>query len=244
MSVRLLNKILVLIGLLSLALPLSAQERQPLTRTITLIGITLIGTGEVKAKPDMAVVTVGVTKRAATAREALTENNTAMLAIIDLLKQLGIEEKDIQTSGFSVSPAYQYDNQNQQPPKIIGYDVSNQLAVIVRKLQDLGNILDQVVSKGSNQVYGIGFSIADPRPLEDAARRLAITDVTRKARLYAESAGISLGQIVSILEHVQPPPVPLYGKVQRMEAAQDASVPVAEGQQVISAHVNVSWEIR
>jgi uncharacterized protein YggE len=238
MSVRLFNMILVLIGLMSLALPLSAQERQPPIRTIALIGI-----GEVRAKPDMAMVTVGVTKRAATAREALTENNIAMLAVINLLKQLGIKEEDIQTSGFSVSPAYQYDNQNQQPPKIIGYDVSNQLTVIIRKLEDLGSILDQVVSKGSNQVYGIGFSIADPKPLEDAARRLAISDATRKARLYAESAGVSLGQIVSILEHMQTPPVPLYGKVQRMEA-QDASVPVAEGQQVISAQVNVSWEIR
>jgi uncharacterized protein YggE len=114
--------------------------------------------------------------------------------------------------------------------------------VIVRKLEDLGSLLDQVVAKGSNQIYGIAFSIADPRPLEDEARRLAIADALRKARLYAESAGISLGQILSILEYVQPP-VPLYGKVQRMEA-QDAAVPVAEGQQVISVQVNVSWEIR
>jgi uncharacterized protein YggE len=238
MSVRLLHTVLVLIGVLSLALPLAAQEREPPIRTIALMG-----TGEVKAKPDLAVITVGVTKRSPTAREALTENNIAMTAVLDLLKQLGIDEKDIQTSGFSVSPAYQYDNQNQQPPRIIGYDVSNQVAVILRKLEDLGSILDQVVSKGSNQIYGIGFSIANPKPLEDEARRLAIADATRKARLYAESAGVSLGQIMSIVEHTQPPPVPLYGKVQRMEA-QDASVPVAEGQQVISAQVNVSWEIR
>jgi uncharacterized protein YggE len=238
MSIRPLKYLLVLTGMLFLALPLAAQERELPVRTIALMGI-----GEVRARPDMAVITVGVIRRAATAREALSQNNSAMTEVINLLKQLGIDEKDIQTSGFSVNPAYQYDNQNQQPPKIIGYDVSNQVAVIVRKLEDLGGLLDQVVSKGSNQIYGIAFSIADPKPLEDEARRLAIADALRKAQLYAESAGISLGQIVSILEYVQPPPVPLYGKVQRMEA-QDAAVPVAEGQQLISIQVNVSWEIR
>lgn len=238
MSLRLLKCLLALAGLLSLASPLSAQERELPMRTMALMGI-----GEVRAKPDMAVITVGVTKRAVTAREALTQNNLAMTQVIELLKQMGVEEKDIQTSGFSVNPAYQYDNQNQQPPKLIGYDVSNQAAVIIRKLEDLGSILDQVVSRGSNQIFGIAFSIADPKPLEDQARRLAVADAARKAQLYAESAGILLGRIVSILEHVQPPPVPIYAKIQRMEA-QDASVPVAEGQQVIAAQVNVSWEIR
>jgi uncharacterized protein YggE len=238
MSAYLSKLLLVLTSVVLLAPPLSAQERELPIRTIALMG-----TGEVRARPDMAVITIGVMKRAATAREALTANNKAMTEVVDLLKQMGIDEKDIQTSGFSVNPAYQYDNQNQQPPKIIGYDVSNQLAVIIHKLENIGSILDQVVSKGSNQIFGIGFSIAAPEPLEDEARRLAMADAKRKARLYAESAGISLGRIVSILENFQPPPVPLYSKVERMQA-QDAAVPVAEGQQVISAQVNVSWEIQ
>jgi hypothetical protein len=238
MAAYLSKLLLVLTSVVLLAPSLSAQEREPPIRVIALTG-----TGEVRARPDMAVITIGVTKRAATAREALTQNNLAMTQVIELLKQMGVEEKDIQTSGFSVSPAYQYDNQNQQPPKIIGYDVSNQLAIIIHKLEDIGSILDQVVSKGSNQIFGIGFSIADPKPLEDEARRLAMADAARKAQLYAESAGISLGRIVSILENFQHPPGPLYAKVQRMEA-QDAAVPVAEGQQVISAQISVSWEIR
>jgi uncharacterized protein len=236
MPARLSSLMSVAIGIFLLALPLSAQDRQPPIRTISLLG-----TGEVKAKPDIAIITIGVTKRADTAREALTQNNGAMMEIIDHLKQAGILTKDIQTSNFTVSPAYLYDNQNQQPPKIIGYDVSNQVTVTLRKLEDTGTILDQVVSRGSNQVFGIGFSIADPQTLADQARRLAVA--LRKAKLYAESAGISLGQIVSILEHAQPPPVPVYMKAQRMEAA-DGAVPVAEGEQAITAQVNISWEIR
>jgi uncharacterized protein YggE len=238
MPARLFSLVLAVISVLSLTLPLSAQEREPPIRTLVLMG-----SGEVRARPDIAIITIGVTKRADTAREALTQNNSAMMQIIDHLKQAGIQTKDIQTSNFTVSPAYLYDNQNRQPPKIIGYDVSNQVTATIRKLEDVGTILDQVVSKGSNQVYGIAFSIADPQPLEDQARRLAVVDALRKAKLYADSAGISLGQIVSILEHVQPPPVPVYMKAQRMEAA-DGAVPVAEGEQAITAHVNISWEIR
>jgi uncharacterized protein YggE len=238
MPARLLGLVLTMISVFLLALPLSAQEQELPTRTLALMG-----SGEVRAKPDIAIITIGVMKRADTAREALTQNNAAMTQIIDHLKQAGIQAKDIQTSNFTVSPAYLYDNQSQQPPKIIGYDVSNQVTLTMRKLQDIGTILDDVVSKGSNQIYGIGFSIDDPKPLEDEARRLAIDDAMRKAKLFADSAGVSLGPIVSILEHLQPPPVPVYMKAQRMEAA-DSAVPVAEGEQVVTAHVTISWEIR
>jgi hypothetical protein len=238
MPARLFNLALIVIGVCSLSLPLSAQDREPPVRTIALIG-----TGEVRAKPDIAVITLGVTTRAATAREALTRNNGAMTEILDHMQQAGIPPKDVQTSNFTVNPAYVYDNQNQQPPKIVGYDVSNQVTVIMRKLEAMGEVLDQVVSKGSNQIHGISFSIDDPKPLEDQARRLAVADARRKAQLYAESAGISLGEIVSIFEHVQAPPIPLYGKAQRMEAA-DSAVPVAEGEHVVTAQVNISWEIR
>jgi uncharacterized protein len=241
MPIRLVILSLAILGLV-LPSPMAraqAQQTEPFKRTISLIG-----TGEVRARPDIAIITLGVMKRAATAREALTQNNQAMAEIIAHLRQSGIEEKDIQTSNFTVNPAYQYDNQGQQPPKIIGYDVSNQVTAVVRKLDALGAILDEAVSKGSNQIYGISFSIDDPRAREDEARKLAIEDATRKARLIAESAGVTLGPILNILEMLPSPPIPLHAKAQRMEAAADSAVPVAQGEQVVTVQVNVSWEIR
>jgi uncharacterized protein YggE len=222
----------------SLTAAAQEQEREPFRRTISLIG-----TGEVRARPDIAIVTLGVMKRAATAREALTANNQAMAEIIAHLQRSGVDEKDIQTSNFTVNPAYQYDNQGQQPPKIIGYDVSNQVTAIVRKLDALGTILDEAVSKGSNQIYGISFSIDDPTAREDEARKLAIEDATRKARLITQSAGVALGPILNIQEMLGQPPIPLHAKAQRMETAADGSVPVAQGEHVITVQVNVSWEI-
>jgi uncharacterized protein YggE len=237
MPVRPLSVLFALFAFCSLVPPSSAQDREPAPRTLALIG-----TGEVRTRPDIAIVTIGVTKRADTAGEALAQNNSTMAEILDHLKQSGIEPKDLQTSNFTVSPAYFYENQGQQPPKIIGYDVSNQLVVTLRDLNRLGTLLDQVVSKGSNQIYGIGFSLAEPKPLEDEARRLAIADAMRKARLYAEGAGVSLGNIVNISEFVQPPPVPVYMKAERGDAA--GSVPIAAGEQLIAVQVNISWEIR
>jgi uncharacterized protein len=163
--------------------------------------------------------------------------------VIDYLKQSGIDEKDIQTSNFAVNPVYVYDQSNQQPPKITGYEASNQVTVTIRKLPDLGMVLDRAVSKGSNQIHGIAFSVAEPEPLQDQARRLAVADATRKAKLYAEAAGVTLGNITMISEQIAMPPVPVYAKAQRMDAAA-ASVPVEAGEQLIQVQLNISWEIR
>jgi uncharacterized protein YggE len=239
MPPSLLRLFLSLLAFVSLATSVLAQDKEPPVRTITIIG-----TGEVKARPDIGIVTVGVIKRADTAAEALKQNNDAMEEIIALLRQAGIDAKDIQTTNFSVNPAYRYDNENQQPPRIIGYDVSNQVTIIVRKLDAMGSILDSVVSKGSNQIQGIAFSIDEPRPLEDEARRRALTDAQRKEQLYAVGAGIVLGPILSIFEKAPSPPIPVFVKAQRMEAAADSAVPVAQGEQVISVQISISWEIR
>jgi uncharacterized protein YggE len=138
MPARCLLFLLSLFSLLTLTEPLLAEERAPPMRTLALVG-----SGEVRAKPDIALINVGVTIRAPTAREALMQNTTAMNDIVDYLKQADVDAKDIQTSSFTVNPAYVYDNQGKEPPKIVGYDVSNVLTLTVRKLSALGEILDR-----------------------------------------------------------------------------------------------------
>ncbi|MDP9137034.1 MAG: SIMPL domain-containing protein [Pseudomonadota bacterium] len=221
------------------AAPALADDKVPPPRTLSLTGI-----GEVRARPDTAMVRIGVMRRAATARAALTASNAAMAEIIDYLKTTGIEPKDIQTVNFTVNPVYLYDSNNQQPPKITGYDVSNDLHVTIRKLGDLGTALDDAVSKGSNQVHGVQFTIAEPRPLQDEARKLAIADASAKARLYAQAAGVALGPVLSISENLAQPPQPVYMKAERLANQADGSVPVAEGEQIIEMQVNITWEIK
>jgi uncharacterized protein YggE len=226
----------------SLALSLAATPTVVAQEVDLPRGLTLVGVGEVRAKPDLAVVRVGVVSQAATARAALNDNNQAMQAILAALEEQGIAERDVQTSQFTVQPRYRHDRDNERPPRIDGYEVSNQVAVTVRNLDRLGPVLDQAVSVGSNQILGIEFTLADPEPQRDEARRLAVEDAVRKARLYAQAAEVELGPIRAIHEQRRPgPPEPLY---RRMEMAADAGVPIAQGEQSIEVEVTISWEIR
>jgi uncharacterized protein YggE len=229
-----LTIVLATVGALA---PAAAQGEAVAPRTMTLVG-----TGEVRARPDTAMVRIGVMRRAVTAREALDAGNAAMAEIIGYLRQTGIEARDIQTVNFAVNPVYVHDSTKQEPPRITGYDVSNDLQVTIRKLQDLGKVLDEAVSRGSNQIHGVQFTIAEPRQLQDEARRRAVSDATVKAQLYAQAAGVTLGPIRSIAESAVLPPVPVYMKAERMAA--DGAVPVAEGEQVIEMQVNITWEIK
>ena len=204
-----------------------------------LRGLTLVGVGEVRARPDLAVVRVGVVSQDATARAALDKNNQAMRAVMAALQDEGIAERDMQTSQFTVQPRYRHDQAGEAPPRIDGYEVSNQLAVTVRDLDALGPVLDQAVSVGSNQILGVEFDLADPEPRRDEARRLAVEDAMRKANVYAEAAGVELGPIRSMTEQSRLDPPQPY---QRMEMAQ-SSVPIAEGEQVVAVQVTVTWDI-
>ena len=208
--------------------------------------MSLTGRAEVSAPPDMAVISSGVVTEAKTAREALTANNAAMAEVIAALKQAGIAEKDLQTAGFSVEPQYLYPPQQsdgrRDPPRIVGYRVSNSLSVKVRDLARLGEVLDRSVSLGANQVSGIAFSVEDDTALMDEARMQAMADAARKARLYADAAGVELKRIVSISETDRPgPPQPFMARALRMEAAD--TVPVEAGELALSVEVNVTWEI-
>jgi uncharacterized protein len=204
--------------------------------------ITIVGHGEVKLAPDLAIITLGVMNSAATAREALDANNTAMNNVMTALKAAGIAATDIQTSNFSISPRYDYGQDNRQPPKVVAYDVSNTVTITVRKLDTLGAVLDQTVSQGSNQINGIMFSVADPGPAQDEARKLAVDDAKRKAKIFASAAGIGLGDVISLSEAVgYPPPVPTYRKTMQADAA--STVPIAQGEQTVAVDVNIVWEI-
>ena len=223
--------------------PARAGDRAPRT-------LSLGGHGEVSAKPDIAVVRLGVEKQAREARAALRAASEAMTAVFAVLKERwNVAEKDMMTSGFSVTPQYVYPKKSyerKQGPKLVGYRVSNMLTVRVRDLKALGGILDDLVRSGSNRIGGISFVIDDPRPLRDEARRRAVRDALRKARLYAEEAGFELGPVLTMSERGGSVPAPVPMPVPRVRAMADKAmpVPVAAGERTVSADVSITWEIR
>jgi len=223
---------------LALAAPAWAEDSK-MVRTLQLTGH-----GEVRQAPDLAVISTGVLTSAPDAKAALAANTKAMSTLLATIKTAGVEDKDVQTSNFSVQPQYDYgQNNNGQPPKLTGYQVSNMVTVTLRKIDSVGDVLDKMVSAGSNQVSGISFSIADPQGALDEARKAAMADALHKATVLSAAAGVKLGSIVSLSEGggtVQPPIVMMRAKTAAMDAA---PVPMAEGEQIVGADINVVWTI-
>ena len=234
----LLAVVLLLPMMAHLASPARAQQAQPQIRTMSIDGV-----GEVRARPDMATILVGVVQQGGTAGEALNANSQAMNQILATLRSMKIAETDIQTSNFQIAPRYDYGPNNQGPPKITGYEVSNQVAVVVRDLAKLGGLLDDIVRVGSNQISSVAFSFANPEHYEDEARVRAVADARHKAGVFAAASGVQLGAIQTIGESgTVLPPVPVYAKQMRAEAA--SPVPIAAGESVIQSRVTIVWEIK
>lgn len=210
--------------------------------------ISVTGIGTVNAAPDMATINLTVLREAPTSREALSANNTAMNDVLSAMKEFGIEDKDLQTSNFSIHPRYVYpknNNDQQQPPKIVAYQVSNSLAVRIRDLAGVGEILDKSVSLGVNQGGSIMFSNSNPEPLQMQARASAMKNALEKAKILTEAAGVEVGSIRQINEQSKSPyPQPIMrGQMAKMSMAESDAVPVAGGENSYRISVNVTFEI-
>ena len=203
--------------------------------------LTVTGSGTISAVPDEAELSAGVVTQAKTAAAALASNTRAMNSVFASLRTMGIPDKSIQTSGFSVSPQYPPYNSN-APRVITGYQVSNNVNVTVDDLTKLGKALDALVASGANQMGGVNFSIRDPKPLLALARAQAVKDALAKAKAYADAASVSLGPIQTIGESGAEPPRPMLMKTMALEGG--SPVPVAAGEQDVTASVTISWEIR
>jgi len=205
--------------------------------------VTVSGLGEVKVRPDMASVSTGVTTDGPTARAALARNNTAMEAVLKALKDAGVDSDDNQTSNFSVQPIYGAMQPGQvSPPKIVSYQVSNQVTAKVRNIGKLGTTLDALVQAGSNQINSVSFDVKDPAAATNEARKKAIADARAKADLYAGAADASVGTVMQISEVSVSPIMPVSYRMAEMSAA--PAVPIAAGQSTLSATVTVTFELR
>ncbi|MBY5338021.1 SIMPL domain-containing protein [Rhizobium leguminosarum] len=226
---------------LAAAAPAFAQEMKPREPVISVTG-----DGESSAAPDMAIVNLAVVKQAKTAREALDENNKAMNDVLAALKSGGIAERDLQTSGFSIQPQYNYpqpvDGQQQQP-QLIGYQTINSVTVRLRDLAKLGAVIDQSVSLGINQGGDIQFTNDKPDAVIEEARKAAVADAVKRAKTLSEAAGVKLGRILEINENVpRAMPQPAY-RATMMKEASDAAVPVQGGENNYNVSVTVTFAI-
>ena len=226
------------------AIVLASLPLAPAFADTPVAQLTASGEAAIGAVPDIAVVTLGVTTRAETARAALDENSTRLAATLESLKGAKIADRDIATAGFSIYPVYEDrpvrsdGTVDPSPAKIVGYQVSNEVRVTIRDIAASGAILDAVVTAGANQVSGIAFDLSDRDTPADQALAAAVADARRKAEIMAKAAGVKLVRILSVQAGSNPAPV-----AYRADMAAFKAVPVMPGESQITANATVTWEI-
>lgn len=203
--------------------------------------ISVNGQGQIDAAPDMATLSLGVTNEADTAATAMSQTSDAVSRILARLTEMGLDQRDIQTQSLTLNPVWSNRDRSQpQRARITGYVASNIVMVRVRDLDGLGNVLDAVVADGANEFNGLSFGLQDPDALADEARKQAVADARAKAGLLADAAGVSLGQVVSIMDQSGGRPV---FRAMEMAAARDGGMPVASGEVTVDASVSMVFAI-
>ncbi len=211
--------------------------------------LSLTAEGRSNKVPDLAVFSAGVTSQGKTAGEALSANAADMNRVIAALKRSGIADRDIQTSNLNLNPVYsqprllangQYDN---EPQRIVGYQVNNTVTVRQRKLDQFGKVIDTLVTAGANQVNGPSFQMDNADAALDEARIDAMKKARDRANLYARAAGLKVARILTISEsggYAPQPPI-MYARAEKSDAA--ASTPIAAGEVSMNASVTVTFEL-
>ena len=208
--------------------------------------ILIDGEGKVTATPDIARVSVGVMTEGQTVKDVQRQNTEKMNAITGAMKELGIAEKDLQTSNYSISPKYDYTNGAQ---RLAGYIVSQNIEIKVRNMDSVGPVLQKAGELGANQVGGVQFSIDDPQSLQQQARIKAVEDARRKAEDLGKQLGLTIVRVVTFTESGGSRP-PMYAPMAMMKsydqgvAASAPSPEVQSGSLDVTSSVTVTFEVR
>jgi uncharacterized protein YggE len=201
--------------------------------------VSLSVTESVDSAPDMATINTGVQTRAMSAKDAMGQNAVQIDKLFAALIKAGIERKDLQTSGINLNPQYDYSNRtNNEPPKFIGYEASNQLTVTVRKIAKAGELVDAMVGAGATNINGPSFGITDTSKLETQARAKAIQSAGERAAFYAQAAGYKTARLIAISEGAEAGR-PIIMTASRMAAAPDMATKIEPGQ--LSTSITLSF---
>ena len=202
------------------------------------------GTGTANLTPDIAYVNIGVHTEKLTAAEAVADNNAQTQKVIQALTDFGIDAKDIRTTNFSIYPMDKYDPSTGQPTGEKTYVVDNTVSVTVRDLDKLGDLLDTAIQAGANTVNSVQFDVADKDKALAPARDAAVKDANAKAQELAASAGVQLGELISV-SYQDAPVYPIFdGRGGGGAAAEAAAVPIQPGQLTFTVTVNQTYGIK
>jgi len=218
-------------------LPVSAPAAEQSTGAET---ITVTGYGEANGDPDVLTVEVGVSVSSTDISQAVASSNTTIERITGALGELGIDENDVQTTGFNVWPEDIYSPVTGSPTGEKNYRVDSTLRVKVKQVDRAGVVLEAVIKNGANNIYGMTFGIQDTTSLASQARTAAIADARVRAAQLAKELGVTLGEVQKATEVSGGPIFPAYAA---MGVGGGGGVPVTPGLITVSISVEVTFAV-
>jgi len=239
------NKTLLISAIVLVALALGACSPTIMAEPAAPVrALNVSGSGQVYLAPDIAYINIGVHTEKPAAADAVAENKDQTQKVIDSLKEAGVDPKDISTTNFSIWSNQQYGPDGK--PTGTTYVVDNTVSVTVRKLDNLGDLLDSAVAAGANNINSIQFDVADKTEALKEARAQAVKVAETQAQELADAAGVKLGDIqtISFNDTLPVPYSNSFGKGGGGAMAEAAAVPIQPGQLTLTVTVNMSYAIK
>ena len=219
-------------------------------------GIYVVGEGSIKVKPDIAVVNLGIQAERRTASRARKEASENMQQLMDAIKAVEVEDKDIQTSYFNISPRYDWIEEKDENGRkisrqvLVGYTVSNNVNVTIRNLDNVSKVIDSAAEASGDtiRINNVYFRVENTEEHEAELRELAYMDALVKAKHFSSMAAVELGEVIMISEvNMSVAPVMSRNRMalgQTMEFAGDYSTPISPGETDLNSRVSVFFQIK
>jgi len=210
--------------------------------------IVVSDTGDVYTKPDLAVINFSVVNEASTAAQAMADNAGKMNSVIAALKGSGVESKDLKTTSYYIYPRYEYEEtvSSYYPTgkrTLVGYEVTQTLEVKIRKLDNIGSIIEVATNAGANEVGNLQLTIDNQDQIKQQAREQAISKVKAKALALASQLGVRLGKITSFSENYYLPYYSSMDYAKGIGGAGEAAPTIETGENKVSVSVVITYEI-
>lgn len=207
--------------------------------------ITVSGEGKTSIAPDLATISFSVISQGSSAVDIQKINTTKINRAITFVKDHGIKDTDIKTTGYNLYPSYRYDKNNGQS-SISGYEITQTVTVKIRDLSTIGTIIGGLPTAGINQIGSLNYSIENPEAQRAQARVQAFARARDKAREMAAENGVSLLRVLTFSEFTGGNPGPIfYAAMEKgMDSATAPAPNIETGSQEVTIDVSVTYEIR
>lgn len=208
--------------------------------------ISVSAVGEVYAKPDLVITSFSVVSEEKTAADALAKNSESMNKVIEFLKNSGIEEKDLKTTTFRISPRYEWRNGSEfsYPPTgqrvLVGYEVTQSLEVKIKDMSKIGALIEGATNAGATGVGNLEFTFDDEDELKKQAREIAINKAKLKAKELSQQLGVGLGRITNFSESEVSP---IFYDIKEAYGMGGGAPEIETGENLIQSTVIITYEI-